>query len=161
VRKKRSVERIDFAADSPEGVVASMDRLAVAHSGWINLVPKVMSEQVETKLAFATLFGGGASGVTMCTWVPAGAGEPDRDAAELGITHTTGRRALGQLAELHLALLDGWVVAQDHPRRGLVLRVPPQSANEVVLSWALSAAAALSPDRRVGIWRAEIHLPLA
>ena len=36
---RRSVERVEFAAEEPRAVLAAMDRLTQALDGWINLLP--------------------------------------------------------------------------------------------------------------------------
>jgi hypothetical protein len=58
-----------------------------------------------------------------------------------------------------VALPDGWVVSQDHARRGLIVVAPPDVAHAVVLTWALDAGAALAMVPLTGTWQAEVHQP--
>jgi hypothetical protein len=160
VRGRREVEQVEFSGDKPAQIVAWMDRLAGAGDGWINVVPK-MNEDDErpTSLGFFTLFGGGGLGVTMCTWIPAPGSERDSMHTSLGITHLTGQRAFARLTSLGVPVPPTWVVEQDHPRRGLVIRVPAEEPHDEVLTWAMRATAALSAPLRITGWRADIYLP--
>ena len=141
-----------------------MSELAVAGDGWINLVPRMSQEDDEkpTSLGFLTLFGGGGPGVTMCTWIPAATKDHNASTrASLGISHVTGHRAVAELAARNTAVPPTWVVEQDHPFRGLVVRLPPEESNEQVLAWALRAVRALGTPRPIRGWRADVYLPLS
>lgn len=133
-----------------------MDRLSGAGAGWVNVLPRIRDEEEArpTSLRFFTLFSGGGIGVTMATWIPAG---PDQDQARLGVTHVTGRRAVTELAARSVELPAGWLVEQDHRRRGLVLRLPAGEPHEKVIEWALAAVRALVAPALVLGWRAEIY----
>ena len=136
-----------------------MNRLAGAEDGWINLVPRIADiDERPTSLRLFTLFSGNGTGVTMCTWVPGSHDRRGRTQPSLGITHVTGRRVVAELRALEVPVSETWIVEQDHPRRGLVLRVPLDEPNEAVLAWSMCAVAALAsgPIRR---WQADIHLP--
>ena len=66
--------------------------------------------------------------VPVCTWVP---GERSRNGIEhvaLGIEHGSGIKAVERLRERGVRLPEGWEVMQDHPKRGLVVAVPPSVA---------------------------------
>jgi hypothetical protein len=155
----RQIERVEFGDGGQAPIVASMTRIAAAADGWINLVPVIEADdEPPLPLRFFTLFSGNGVGVTMCTWVP---GTRDRRGPvlpSLGIAHLTGRRVVAALASVEVPVPGTWSVEQDHPRRGLVLRVPLDEPHEEVLSWALRAVAALVPDP-IRRWRADIHLP--
>ena len=107
----------------------------------------------------AAIFGGGNPGVTMCTWVAAGQDRRGRNPAKLGIMHACGREAAARLRSQDVTLPAGWLVEQDHPRRGLVVQVPAAASPEVVLDWALRAGKALCNVRLTGKWQAEVHFP--
>lgn len=160
------IEQVRFGPDDPSRVVAAMTRIAAAAEGWVNLLPILAGEDAEadgdrpTALRFMTLFSGGGPGLTMGTWVPAAPGQRGRERASLGLSHRAGRRAVAELAARSVAVPEGWVVEQDHPRRGLVLRPSPEASPDAVLSFALRALAALAPAG-VRSWRADIHLPAA
>lgn len=153
------MERVRFSAADHAGLVAHMERLAAAGDGWINLVPGLdENEEKPTSLGFLTLFSGGSIGVTMCTWIPA---KRSGGRASLGITHVTFRRAVPRLQALGMAVPVGWVVEQDHPRRGLVLGLPADEPAEGVLGWAVRAVETLAAPQPVLGWEADVYLPLA
>lgn len=138
-----------------------MARLTAAEDGWINLIPRPAdSEEQPTSLGFFTLLGGGGSGVTMCTWIPETHDRRGPRLPSLGITHNAGRRAVPELGSLGVVLPATWLVEQDHPRRGLVVRLPAGEAEEQVLEWALLAVNALGSLRPISDWQAEVHLPV-
>lgn len=138
-----------------------MAMFASAGDGWVNLVPKPPDDETSTStsLGFFAMFNGAGPPITMCTWLPPGRDRRAREQTRLGITHTSGQRALPQLLAVAIAVPERWEVAQDHPRRGLVLHVPCDEPHTRVLAWALRAGAALSPARRVELWRAEVYFP--
>jgi hypothetical protein len=144
-------------------VTDRMAQLAVAGDGWINLVPRMSEEDDDkpTSLGFMTLFGGGGPGVTMCTWIPAARGQGTATRSSLGIAHVTGHRAVAELAGRSTAVPENWVVEQDHPFRGLVLRIPTEESDERIVTWALRAVRALGTPRPIRGWRADIYLPLS
>jgi hypothetical protein len=161
-RTQRRVERVVFSATDAAPVLASMARLADAGDGWINVVPRIAGdEERPTTLGFLTMLSGGGPALTMCTWTPGKRDEARPGAARLGITHVTGRRAVGTLHSLAIPLPRDWAVEQDHPRRGLVVRLPAGVAHDQVLAWALRAVAALSDGRAIKGWSADVYLPTA
>jgi hypothetical protein len=160
VRKPREIKRIEFSIDELTSVVASMEGLAVAGDGWINLLPKINDDDERPSvLGFFTLFSGGGTGVTMCTWIPASRERRGRNQPSIGITHATGRRVVAQLGLLGFPVPATWFVEQDHPRRGLVMRVPADEPNEEVLTWALRATEVLSVAGPIRAWWADMYLP--
>jgi hypothetical protein len=153
---------VEFTVEDPAQVVAHMARLADAEDGWINAVPKINdNDEKPTSLGFFTLLSGGGSSVTMCTWVPGSHGRHGLTRPSLGIAHGTGHRVFAELHSLAVPIPENWFVEQDHPRRGLVLRVPPDEAHAQVLLWALRAVIALMAPRPIRRWRADVHLPAA
>ncbi len=97
----------------------------------------------------------------MCTWIPGKKDHNSPTQASLGITHVTGHRAVAELATRSTAVPRPWVVEQDHPFRGLVVRISPGESNEQVLAWALRAVRALGTPRPIRGWRADVYLPLS
>lgn len=159
--KQRQMEQLEFSVGEPTRVLEWMAHLAGAGQGWINLVPKLAGEDDKpTSLRFFTLLSGGGNSATMITWIPGRHDHAGHDRVSLGITHSSGQRAAGELRSLAVAIPETWLVEQDHPRRGLVLRVPSEAANEQVLSWAMRALGALLPPRPITGWRADIYLPI-
>lgn len=160
-RQVRQIETIHFHAEGPAAVLSAMARLSAAGDGWVNLRPSVEGEEEDrpSSLRFFTLLSGGGPGVTMGTWVPPAPGQRGRERASLGLSHRLGRRAVGELAARGPAVPTGWLIEQDHARRGLVVRPSPTATEEAVLAFALGALAALSAPSAIRRWRAEIHLP--
>jgi len=158
---RRRRERIEFRIEDSSRVVAAMDRLAVAHDGWVNLDPQVRPEdEPPPRAGLATLLAGPVHDVPVCTWV---AGKRTRHGVQpdsIGVQHGGGSRVLGRLASSGLALPEGWKLVQDHPRRGLIVTPAPGAPHQDVLTWILEAGAVLSAVRLTGEWLAEVHLPL-
>ncbi len=161
VAGERKVETFPFRADEPAAVVAAMGRLSAVGDGWVNLRPTVDGEDDDrpSALRFFTLLSGGGPGLTMGTWVPAAPGQRGRERARLGLTHRAGRRAVAALAAGGAAVPAGWLVEQDHPTRGLVVRPLPDAPAGTVVAFALGALSALSVPGAIRGWRAEVHLP--
>jgi hypothetical protein len=159
-RKLRAVEQLQFSAAALTPIVARMDQLASAGDGWINLVPSISDRRERpTTLGFMALFSGGGTGATMITWMPGRSEKRGAIGPSLGITHATGHRAVAALASANVPVPATWTIEQDHPRRGLILRIPAKEGNEVVLTWAVRAVIALNTPRQITSWRAEVHLP--
>ena len=66
---------------------------------------------------------------------------------------------MARLAEVGVALPEGWVVRQDHVRRGLVVRTPVQTREADVVSWCVRAGTALCRAEMTGRWQAVVYLP--
>jgi hypothetical protein len=62
-----------------------------------------------------------------------------------------------KLADAGLHLPEHWVVLADHPRRGLVVAVHPDSSHAEVLEWLLRAATIVTKVPLTGAWQASIH----
>jgi hypothetical protein len=158
---RRRIERFEFVPEESAMVVAAMDQLAGAKDGWINLLPAIVDDEnaPTAPAGLLALFSNENPGVTMCTWVPAGEDRRGRAPTRLGIMHACGRLAMARLGSVNISVPAGWFVEQDHPRRGLVLRVPSDAPQASVLDWALRAGRALCNVRLTGKWQAEIHFP--
>ena len=158
----RHVAEIVFTPDDTTRVVAEMDRLGVAHDGWINLLPGVPDDDVEgpgKPSAFASLFGGTQSPLTMVTWLPARPGRSGPGEATVGIMHPRGKRAVLQLAEMGIPVPEGWRVRQDHNRRGLIVLAPAGFPHDRLLAWVLRAGASLATTELTGSWQARVFEP--
>src|SRR5688500_7646181 len=134
-----------------------MAELAAAQRGWITLQPGIQPEDAPPpRSVFGALFSGSGPPVPVCTWVAPEAGQKPPH-AELGILHQTGPKAAARLADAGVAVPDRWVVLADHPRRGLVIAVHPESADADVLDWLLRAGQALARVPLTGAWQAAVH----
>jgi len=154
----RAAEVFTFAPEQPGAVLAQMDRLGSSHSGWINLRPEVREEdEPDTPVGLGGLFAASGPEVPICTWVAGKVGRKGIEQDSVGIQHAAGTKAVARLATLGVAVPEGWRPEQDHPRRGLVVRVPAGVAHAVQLTWLLDAGAALSRVRLTGQWEARVR----
>ncbi len=150
---------VEFQPDRAEEVVAAMEAVGRAGAGWVNFEPAVEVDHVAAagSSTFA-MFSGRGPVVPLGTWTPAqaprrGRGEP----AMLGLQHPAGSKAKPLLAEHGHPVPDGWVVVQDHVRKGLVVALPEHITATEALSWLLRAARLLSTIPLSGGWRAAIY----
>jgi len=150
----REPEIVDFKPDDRAAVLARMDGLE-AGSGWINLSP-ALEDDAELPVRSATfgIFSGRGPDVPLCTWMPGTAKAP----VQIGIQHGAGTKAAPLLRDMGHPVPQGWRVTQDHPRRGLVIMVPPDVTNTAVLDWLITAGTALSAHlKTAGWWRAGVY----
>ncbi len=150
-------EEIAVTTDDLAAVLAVLDELTAATSGWVNLLPEVEPghEPPPRNLVIA-LFSARGDAVPLATWTaPARAG----GRPTVGIGHGSGPQALAQLEEAGLGLGPGWWKAADHPRRGLVVNPPADAAPADVLRWLLDAATELSTVPLTGAWLARVYRP--
>lgn len=150
-------EIVEFTASDTTTVVAAMAELAFAQKGWITVQPGVDPDDVPVDRSFfGALFSGSGPPVPVCTWVAPEAGQKPPH-PELGILHKSGPKAVALLEERGLDVPEHWVVLSDHPRRGLVIAVHPDSDHGEVLAWLLTAAERLTRVPLTGSWQASIH----
>ncbi|MGI8662595.1 MAG: hypothetical protein ACR2LQ_05200 [Acidimicrobiales bacterium] len=145
----------------PDGDVtplgARLDAMVAAGGGWVTLLPGVPDEAAPPPQSpLARLFSGQGPPAPVCTWVaPQAKQKPPH--VELGILHASGPKAAARLGERGVAIPERWVVLADHPRRGLVIAVPPEVAPGESARWLLAAGAALCRLPMTGSWRAEVY----
>lgn len=75
----------------------------------------------------------------------------------IGLQHPAGSKAKPLLAGLGHSVPDGWIVVQDHVRKGLVLALPDGVPPADALGWALRAGRLLSTVPLTGQWRAAVY----
>ena len=95
----------------------------------------------------------------MATIMPAKRERREAEGMTVGLMHPTGAKAVARLAEVGVTVPDGWVVRQDHVRRGLVLRTPVGAGESDVVTWCVRAGTALCRADMTGQWRAVVYLP--
>jgi hypothetical protein len=119
---------------------------ALPSNGWVNFQPEVDTDAAPANRPSALfgLFGARGPAVPFCTWHP---GEQS-----VGIEHGTGPKLAARID-----LPAGWRVAQDHPKRGLVVRVTPDTSDAEAIEWLLRTAAPLCELPLLGRWVAEVH----
>ena len=146
---------MEFQPDRTEEVVAAME----AGTGWVNFEPAVDVDDVaDAGSATFSLFSGRGPVVPLGTWTPAStSGRGRREPAMLGLQHPAGSKAKPLLAEMGHPVPDGWVVVQDHVRKGLVVALPEAAEAGDALTWLLRAARLLSTIPLQGGWRAAIY----
>ncbi|MGH9263507.1 MAG: hypothetical protein ACRD1D_02330 [Acidimicrobiales bacterium] len=150
---------VEFYADRPDEVVATMDAMATAGQGWINFEPAVRVEDVPPPGGgFFSLFSGRGPAVPLGTWTPPAAPRRGRpEPAMVGLQHPAGARARPLLERLGHPVPEGWAVTQDYVKKGMVLAVPPASGHVEVVRWLLRAATLLSDVPLTGEWRAAVY----
>jgi hypothetical protein len=156
---------LEFLRAEPDAVLERMTTMAAAHRGWINLRPRVYDEDDDDGAAprgqgagLFSVFGSAGPPVPLCTWAP---GEERRRGVErpsVGMQHAVGPKAARWLAEFGTPVPDGWLVTQDHPKRGLVVRPPADATAQAVLGWLLEAGDAVCRLPLTGWWRAAVFV---
>ena len=152
---------VEFTPDACDVVLSVMAELADAHEGWVNFEPSVHEEDVPAAGSAFSLFSSRGPAVPLGTWTPAAPprrGRARADPAMVGLQHGAGSKVKALLAGREHPVPDGWVVTQDHPRKGLVLAVPPDTGPGEVGAWLVGAAATLSAVPLTG-WRAAVYRP--
>lgn len=136
-----------FGAGDSEGIVAEMRAMAAAatDSTWMNIVPDVAEHEIHTGSIFWRVLSSRGPVVPTFTWVPAHDVKGRRVHCQVGILHATGRDAVGRLADSRVALPEGWVLEQDHTKRGVIVAVPPTADEATIVDFAVRALPVLSP----------------
>jgi hypothetical protein len=73
--------------------------------------------------------------------------------------HPTGSKAVARLAEAGVSVPEGWVVRQDHARRGLLFQTAPDTDPADIVTWCVQAGTALCLVDMTGQWQAVVYLP--
>jgi hypothetical protein len=154
-------EQILFRGLDVEAVVTRMDDLAAAADGarWINVGPAVDEDDVPTGSALFGVFSARGPVIPVGTWIPGHPTKRGYEHTSIGILHPTGRQAVDRLRDRGTPVPASWVVDQDHPKRGLVLYVPPEAANREVLPTMLALLTTLTPFPFGERWVASVHSP--
>ena len=157
----RETRNMEFTPPDVAGVADTLAKLRSAGSGWINLLPGIDEGAVDVQqpTGLFAFFGNRTPPVTMATVMPARKDRRDSEGMTVGLMHPTGAKAVARLAEVGVAIPEGWVVRQDHVRRGLVVRTPVVAGEADVIEWCVRAGAALCPAEMTGQWRAVVYLP--
>ena len=149
---------LEFQPDGIEAVVAAMEVMRESGKGWVNFEPAVDVDDVPAESGTFSLFSGRGPTVPLCTWTPGSTGRRGRtEPAMLGLQHPAGSKAKPLLSERGHPVPQGWVVVQDHVRKGLVVTVPTDVQPDVALRWLLRAARLLSTIPITGGWRAAVY----
>jgi hypothetical protein len=163
VKARRRSETLNFLPPDDGEVAARLAGLIAAGDGWMNLLPGVPedSPDLDPPTGLSAIFGSRQPPVTMATLMPARSDRKAEEGLTVGLMHPTGARAVARLAEAGIPLPDGWVVRQDHARRGLLLRCPVGADPADVVDWSVRAGTELCRAEMTGRWQAVVYLPLA
>jgi hypothetical protein len=158
---KRQARTIEFMPPDKGAVAEALAAARAAGSGWVNLLPGVPENAADPDppTGLFAFFGSRAQPVTMATIMPP---KKDRRATtgfSVGLMHPTGAKAVARLTSVGVPLPEGWMVRQDHPRRGIVLETPVDAAEADVIAWCISAGTALNRAEMTGEWRAVVYEP--
>jgi hypothetical protein len=158
---RRRQKTIAFTPPEVTAVAAELGALRAAGDGWINLMPGIDEEasEVHPRAGLFAFFGNNAAPVTMTTLMPPKKDRSEAEGVTVGLMHPTGGKAVARLAEAGVTVPDGWVVRQDHARRGLLLRTPVAASELDIAAWSVRAGTALCRAEMTGRWRAVVYLP--
>lgn len=157
---RRQTRTIEFIPPDIGGVGEEVAALREAGDGWVNLLPGVFDDaDINPPTGLFAFFGTRQAPVTMATVMPARPDKRNVEGMSVGLMHPTGAKAIARLAEAGVGVPDGWVVRQDHARRGLVLRAAPDSAPADIVTWCVQAGTALCMVDMTGRWQAVVYLP--
>jgi hypothetical protein len=159
---RRQKDTFEFTPPDVSRVAAYLDTLCEAGEGWINLLPGVEEseeDQVTSPGLFSLIFGGKQAPVTMGTLMPPKPARAKFDGVTIGLLHPAGGKAVHQLAEDGVRVPEGWVVRQDHTRRGILIRAAVGAAATDIIGWSVRAGTALCRKEMTGQWQAVVYLP--
>jgi hypothetical protein len=161
VSAPRQKKTIEFTPPDVAAVAHELGALRAAGGGWVNLMPGIDEDasDVHPRAGLFAFFGNNAAPVTMTTVMPPKKDRRDTEGLTVGIMHPTGGKAVERLAEAGVLVPVGWLVRQDHARRGLLLRTPVDVADTEVMEWSVRAGTALCRAEMTGRWRAVVYLP--
>jgi hypothetical protein len=152
---------IEFVPPDDGEVAVRLAEVRAAGDGWINLLPGVPedSPDLEPPTGLFSFFGSRQAPVTMATLMPVRLNRRSGDDLTVGLMHPTGAKAAARLADEGVVVPEGWVVRQDHARRGLLLSVPTATPGRDVIEWSVRAGTALCRAEMTGRWQAVVYLP--
>jgi hypothetical protein len=160
---RRQTVTVEFTPPDEGEVAARLSELIAAGDGWMNLMPGVPEDSPDLipPTGLSAIFGSRQLPVTMATLMPARSDRAAREGMTVGLMHPTGAKAVARLAEAGIAVPDGWVVHQDHARRGLLFRCPVGVNPAGVIEWSVRAGTELCRAEMTGRWQAVVFLPVA
>jgi hypothetical protein len=150
---------VEFNRGDPAEVFDHMARLSTSLDGWVNFQPNIDPEDVPgSGFNLLSIFSARGPAIPLATWMP---GIHNRKGVpappEIGIQHPAGSRAIPVLRTRGLDVPDGWIPLQDHPKRGLVLRLPPEVPHPEIVRWLLDATTALCAYPLPDSWLAAVY----
>lgn len=157
----RSTDVVELLRSQPEGLLVVMRQLAAERDGWVNLQAVVDEDETpDAPPARAGLFAfasGRGPTVPVSSWVPGETTRRGQDPDSVGIQHGSGPKALRRLLQAGVVPPEGSSMLSDHPRRGLVLRLPPATDPATVLAFVFAASDVLAAFALPETWVGIIH----
>lgn len=128
-----------FAADDLDALGSLFTQVLAAEGSWCNVVFEPIEDEnmPEESALFGFLTARGPANPLATIMAPTTGRRPTP--AQVGIQHRAGTKAAAQLREEALVLPDGARVAQDHPRRGLVVEWPADVDVAYLVAWLFPA----------------------
>jgi hypothetical protein len=150
---------VEFNRGDPSEVIDHMTRLSASLGGWINFQPNIDPEDVSgSGFNLLSIFSARGPAIPLATWMPGlHTRKGEATPPEIGIQHPAGSRAIPVLRTREIDLPDGWRPIQDHPKRGLVVRLPAAVSPNAILRWLLDAATALCAYPLPDSWLAAVY----
>ena len=152
-------ENFLVAADDPADLIEALLEVAGQPGSWLNIEPDVQDSLRADVSGLFSWFSARGAQVPVGTLVAASARSP----ASIGIDHGSGRGAGDRLVAAGIAGPSGWVLRQDHPKRGLVWESPTGPGNSrdaaAVASLFMEATELFCQLPVPGRWRVGIHTP--
>jgi hypothetical protein len=160
MKGRRQTKTIEFTPPDVDGVGHELGALREAGEGWLNLMPGIAGDvDINPPAGLFSFFGARQAPVTMATVMPTRADKRKVEGMSVGLMHPTGAKAVARLAEAGVVVPEGWVVRQDHARRGLLLRTAPDADPAAIVTWCVQAGTALCLVDMTGQWQAVVYLP--
>lgn len=135
-----------FSAQNPRIAADLLQKLADGQldGAWLNLEPGISPEIAARfeRTPLGRVFSGRGPALASATFTATDSG------VSLGIEHGRGPDAVQQLADVGVAVPDGWSTVQDHAKRGLVFDSPAELGADdaqASLEFVMAAVDALSP----------------
>ncbi len=153
-----------FIIDSadPDDLVEVLDEAAGTPGAWVNVEPDIDDALRDEVSGLFAWFSAKGAQVPVGTFV-AGTG---RDVPSIGVDHGYGRGAGDRLREANLSAPGGWLLRQDHPKRGLVWEAPreePGLADPIghgpLAQFLMEATSLFCPLPTDGRFRISVHTP--
>ena len=145
---------VHFRTSDLDEVVGEVEQIGSRATGqeWVTIAPWVDPENLPIVSLLRRIFSARGSQVPEATWVPA----TDKEPAQLGVIHATGPDAFDRILEAGVEPPSTWRKIGDHSKRGLLFAVHPDTEPEIVVRFAVQAAAALAAVPTDDRWVAQI-----
>lgn len=151
--RRSEAERIGFLRHQPHDLVAVVSGV-LRDGGWVNV--QADPEEIDPRaLRKPSIFSARGRPAPLATLV-VGTG---RAPHQIGFEHGSGRDAVTRLRDAGVRFPAGTEVVADHPRRGLVLAVPPATSAGELAELLLQASSQLTTVPLGDKWVADVYRP--